>query len=534
MATVKQAILKNQPSANKILERLPDAIKNKQVTEVKSSNASGLTNLSALNAIGSLSGAENSAVQGSLGISGALDRTTFATSAAVNTAGSTQQSFLATLEGAGSSSGPKSVSVGFSALPSNTSIQPISSLKPVIQPTTSPSLISRPFVPLFFPNFVIGTPGSDLLLGNGSTDIVLGLGGDDVIFGLGGNDVLLGNDGHDVMFGGFGDDRMFGGRGNDFVFGDSGNDTIFGDSGNDFLFGDAGKDTVNYSTLGTAITILPGGIVDKGRFGRDELFDIEKIVGTPGKANSIDASSIGSGASINVNLQKQSLQVNIARGSTFNFTVENFVNVKGAALNDKITGDNKNNQLTGGAGSDEITGAGGNDTLVGVDPSSVKPGTKEIDILTGGSGRDKFVLGDSRNVYYQGGGIFGLNDYAFIDDFRSGQDKFQLKRGNYVFGRNFIALQKGFIFNKFGSVAAAAAKTSQPNVAQVENAVDNIIKGNNPDLSKVSTGVGAQISTAAWPTDNVVSSSSRFIAPFNLDIIAITENRYNFSDIDFV
>ena len=64
----------------------------------------------------------------------------------------------------------------------------------------------------------------------------------------------------------------------------------------------------------------------------------------------------------------------------------------------------------------------------------------------------------SKNVYYQGGGIFGLNDYAFIEDFRSGQDKFQLKRDNYVFGRNFIALQKGVIFNKFGSVAAGAAR----------------------------------------------------------------------------
>ncbi|WP_424097423.1 calcium-binding protein [Moorena producens] len=499
MATVQQAILKNQPSAKDKLDLIPDAIKNKQVTEVKSSNAPTLTNSTALSAIGGLSGAEKSAVEGSI------------------------LAPVSSITGISSSAAPiaaESFSTGITT-------------KPSIQPTTSSSLTSRPFFPFFFPKFIIGTPRSDLLVGTGSTDIVLGLGGDDLIFGLGGNDILLGNDGNDVMFGGFGDDRMFGGRGNDYVFGDSGNDTIFGDSGNDVLFGDAGKDTVNYSTLGTAITLLPRGIIDKGRFGRDELVDVEKIVATPGKANTIDASSAGSGGSINVNLQKQSLQVNLARSSSLNLTVQNFVNVKGAALNDNITGDNKNNQLTGGAGSDEITGAGGNDTIVGVDPSSFKPGTKEIDILTGGSGRDKFVLGDSRNVYYQGGGIFGLNDYAFIEDFRSGQDKFQLKRGNYVFGRNFIAVQKGFIFNKFDSVAAGAARSSEPNVAQVENAVDNIIKGNNPDLSKVTTGVGAQISSAAWPTDND-SSSSRLIAPVQLDIIAITENRYNFSDIDFV
>ncbi len=519
MATVKQAILKNQPSANKILDLIPDAIENKQVTEVKSSNAAGLTNLSALSDIG-LSGAENSAVQGSLGISG-ISGLVGTTSVAGNSAAPEQESVFVTLEGAGLSSGSQSVGIGFSGITS----------KPVIQPTTSSTPTSRPFIPFFFPNFVIGTPGSDLLVGTGSTDIVLGLGGDDVIFAFEGNDIVLGNDGDDVMFGGFGDDRMFGGRGNDFVFGDFGNDTIFADSGNDVLFGDAGKDTVNYAGLGTAITLLPRGIVDKGRFGRDELVDVEKIIATPGKANTIDTSSAGSGASVNVNLQKQSLQVNLAGGSSLNFTVENFVNVKGAALNDKITGDNKSNQLTGGAGSDEITGAGGNDTIVGVDPSSFKPGTNEIDIVTGGSGRDKFVLGDSKNVYYQGGGIFGLNDYAFIEDFQSGQDKFQLKRGNYLFGRNFIALQKGVIFNQSQNVFTATAKTSQPNLPQVENAVDNILKGNDPNVSKVTTGFGSQISFSAWPIDNV-SSSSQLIG--GLDIIAITGNEYNLSDIDFV
>ncbi|NEO92381.1 MAG: calcium-binding protein [Moorea sp. SIO3G5] len=507
MATVQQAILKNQPSAKDKLDLIPDSIKNKQVTEVKSSNAPAalsslaasdgqslgnvaLTNSPALSTLG-LNASETSAVQGSL-----------LTSAT-----------------------PASLSTGITTTGIAT--------KPSIGPSTSSSL-TRPFLPFFFPNFIIGTPRSDLLLGTGSTDIVLGLGGDDVIFGFGGNDILLGNDGTDVMFGGFGDDRMFGGRGNDFVFGDFGNDTIFGDSGNDVLFGDAGKDTVNYAGLGTAITLLPEGIVDKGRFGRDELVDVEKIVATPGKANTIDASSAGSGASVKVNLQNQSLQVNIARGSTLNFTVQNFVNVKGAALNDNIIGDNKNNQLTGGAGSDEITGAGGNDTIVGVNPSSFKPGTKEIDILTGGSGRDKFVLGDSRNVYYQGGGIFGLNDYAFIDDFRSGQDKIQLKRGNYLFGRNFIALRKGFIFNQFDSVAAGAARSSEPNLAQVENAVDSIVKGNNPDLSKVSTGVGAQTSFSTSAIEDT-SSSSRFFAPVSFDIIAIVPDGYNsFSDINFV
>ncbi|NEO91054.1 MAG: hypothetical protein F6K56_12720 [Moorea sp. SIO3G5] len=83
-----------------------------------------------------------------------------------------------------------------------------------------------------------------------------------------------------------------------------------------------------------------------------------------------------------------------------------------------------------------------NDTIVGVNPSSNNPGINEIDSLTGGAGADTFVIGNSNNPYYVGGGgPAGLNDYALITDFQSGTDKIQLKQGiNYTFGSNFIAL----------------------------------------------------------------------------------------------
>ncbi|MFM6608115.1 MAG: lectin-like protein, partial [Dolichospermum sp.] len=45
------------------------------------------------------------------------------------------------------------------------------------------------------------------------------------------------------------------------------NDTIIGSTGDDTINGGLGSDTVNYSSLTEAITLLAGGIVNKGSFG---------------------------------------------------------------------------------------------------------------------------------------------------------------------------------------------------------------------------------------------------------------------------
>ncbi|BAZ29714.1 hemolysin-type calcium-binding region [Cylindrospermum sp. NIES-4074] len=65
----------------------------------------------------------------------------------------------------------------------------------------------------------------------------------------------------------------------------------------------------------------------------------------------------------------------------------------------------------------------GNDVLLAVDPSSAQFGRGEIDFLMGDSGKDIFVLGDWRNVYYNGGGNSNL---ASILDFNLNEDKIQL------------------------------------------------------------------------------------------------------------
>jgi subtilisin family serine protease len=90
--------------------------------------------------------------------------------------------------------------------------------------------------------------------------------------------------------------------------------------------------------------------------------------------------------------------------------------------------------LWGTTGSDTITGSTGNDRLAGVrstGSTAADMGAGQIDILTGQSGADVFLLGDARGVFYNDriNGNLGTGDYARINDFVSGIDKLQVKTG---------------------------------------------------------------------------------------------------------
>lgn len=91
--------------------------------------------------------------------------------------------------------------------------------------------------------------------------------------------------------------------------------------------------------------------------------------------------------------------------------------------------------LWGTTGNDTLTGGAGKDIITGVLSSGTTPtamGSGQIDVLTGGAGSDVFLLGDSRGAFYDDGnkGNPGLNDYAIIKDFKVGEDKLQVKKGN--------------------------------------------------------------------------------------------------------
>ncbi len=80
-----------------------------------------------------------------------------------------------------------------------------------------------------------------------------------------------------------------------------------------------------------------------------------------------------------------------------------------------------NDNITGNGGNDTISGGAGNDIINGTDETVA--GYYEKDILTGGDGADKFILGDANQSYYA---TAGHQDYALIKDFDSTVDFLQL------------------------------------------------------------------------------------------------------------
>lgn len=97
-------------------------------------------------------------------------------------------------------------------------------------------------------------------------------------------------------------------------------------------------------------------------------------------------------------------------------------------LNLVLWGSTSNDKILGGDGNDIITGA------VKRGATAIRLGKGQIDTLTGGAGKDVFVLGDSRGVFYNDNLVAnsGSSDYALITDFSLIDDKLQLLSGSYL------------------------------------------------------------------------------------------------------
>ena len=104
----------------------------------------------------------------------------------------------------------------------------------------------------------------------------------------------------------------------------------------------------------------------------------------------------------------------------------------GLGGNDSLLGGNGNDILDGGAGADTINGGAGDDYLDGGDGVDLLQGSAngrgELDVLRGGAGGDRFVLGSSSGVFYDDGTAetTGNTDYAIIEDFDPTEDKIRL------------------------------------------------------------------------------------------------------------
>ncbi|MFM7239277.1 MAG: beta strand repeat-containing protein, partial [Cyanobium sp.] len=156
----------------------------------------------------------------------------------------------------------------------------------------------------------------------------------------------------------------------DIVVGDGARNGFFGTAGDDSYNGLGGFDTIDYSALGTAVTLKSQGIIEKGALGTDTIAGMERIIGATGQINVIDGFTGGpQPTSFEIDLDGGLLLVkDIPFIGDQAFFIRNFVNVRGTSNDDVITGSSVpgtqgDNTFFGSSGNDSYDGAGGIDTI---------------------------------------------------------------------------------------------------------------------------------------------------------------------------
>ena len=265
-------------------------------------------------------------------------------------------------------------------------------------------------------NLIIGNAGNNSLEGNAGDDILKGQRGDDRLNGGAGNDRLEGSVGDDILIGDAGNDTLRGGSGADRLDGGEGDDVLDGGDGNDILIAGAGTD------------LLRGGSGDDSYF-LDNIGD--RIV------EDIDGGTDLVYADFALTLPDNVENLILTGTASINGTGNN--------LDNEITGNSSNNALFGSGGNDILNGRGGDDVLWGA--SSALESLDTIDILSGGQGSDRFILGTATEVFYDDGNVVtaGLSDYALITDLDVTTDVIQLngRLADYVLVENAPGLTSG-------------------------------------------------------------------------------------------
>ena len=386
--------------------------------------------------------------------------------------------------------------------------------------------------------------------GTEGNDSITGTSGNDVINGLGGNDTLIGGNGTDFIRGGNGDDSIDGGEGNDLSLeGGDGNDTLNGGAGNDNLdpgtgngrvIGGAGEDSfeidLNNESVGITITTDTAANPNNAIV----VSEVEKFL------------IRGSQGNDSINLKETVLDTNKIFGRGGNDSV---IGGGGKDLffgeggNDLLRGENNTDRLDGGDGDDLLQGGSGsedknilvqslnftsyfgglyggvgNDTLIGVDDTVANPGQGEIDYLEGGTGADRFVLGNTGWSGYDDGIVgdgtssepneYGIGDYAAIADFNSGEgDIIQLQGVSADYNLVVLGTDTGILKVKPGTeadelIAIIRSRTGLSLTASYFNYVSSPIL---PSLSINNLTVVEGLNTNAVLTVNLNNPSSQAI-----------------------
>lgn len=322
---------------------------------------------------------------------------------------------------------------------------------------------------------IIAGPGDDTVFGGIGHDIInvifFGFGGegDDQLFGGIGDDLLIDGTGNDLLNGGLHDDTMVGGYGDDSLIGGQGKDVYAVlaitqdnesiDFGDDVFFDVSKHDLISLENLA-----IDGSYFDSNQDGKiDEHDDRAHEVEIDNDTSLVLTFDQGT---ITIR-DDDDLKVNDFRALTLGpaFVGTEFSNIfnggaaseliQGLDGDDILSGGGGVNTIEGGAGSDTLSGAstsideagnilfgrhmmdGGDgddllidgrltDTMLGGDGDDVLQASAGSDILTGGSGADRFAFVGVDLLNPQLFQILGDLGHNVITDFEVGVDTLDL------------------------------------------------------------------------------------------------------------
>ncbi len=334
---------------------------------------------------------------------------------------------------------------------------------------------------------------------------VSGYGGNDTLYGYLGDDAIDAGDGNDSLYGGAGNDVLIGGRGKDLLDGGSGNDTLYGGDDDDSLYGGEGNDWLYGDTGNDLIYGFNGADFISGGDGQDTLYgenDDDILQGNLGN----DFLDGGAG--------NDSLAGGDGNDILYGFSGNDILN--GDQGSDTLQGGDGSDTLYGGTDNDVLSGLNGNDILDGAGndtEASGSVGSQSIDILIGGIGNDKFVLGNASSAYYDDGNALstGTSDYAVIKDLNRLKDKIQVygSVSDYVVGNLPTTLASQYAANSAGIFIdkdkSQSLTSNDELIAVVENAgVNGLVL--DKGLLEGSDGVKTQWHPANSPDWELVFS----------------------------
>jgi Ca2+-binding RTX toxin-like protein len=233
-----------------------------------------------------------------------------------------------------------------------------------------------------------GTDGDDTLVGTDSAaETLYGKAGNDTLSGLGGNDTLDGGTGNDTLNGGLGNDQLIGGAGTDVLDGGAGDDTYyFGPgAGQDRISETSGVDTVRFDSGVTASNITLGR-------------DVNSLVLTlDGTADSLTITDYFVSSAFRIENFVFSDGSQLPSEAAI---LDQFLNVRGTAADDVLTGSAGFDVMYGFEGNDTLNALADNDTLYGGPDNDTLNGGTGNDNLQGEAGNDTYVyaVGDGQDV----------------------------------------------------------------------------------------------------------------------------------------